>query len=307
MLNYESNRDLFSMSLKSMTGFSRVEGEYEGVTWYWEIRSVNGRGLDVRSRLGQGMEVLDTRIRALLAKTLSRGNVNIVLNMQHINGSVAIRLNEAALAQVIKAVDRARELMDSPPARVEGVLGLKGVLEFQDIEESEDLITSRQEHLILSFQSALEGLIASRKQEGQALADIIARQFDEIERLVTVVDSSASRRPEAIRERLKEQISRIVDSSRNLDEERLYQEAVLLATRCDVEEELKRLEQHIAAGRSLLVSDGPVGRKLDFLAQEFNREANTLCSKSNDGDVTQAGVALKVVIDQMREQVQNIE
>jgi len=295
------------MSLKSMTGFSRVEGEFQGVNWYWEIRSVNGRGLDVRSRLGQGMDALDTQIRALVSKAVSRGNVNIVLNMQRIDGSVEIRLNEAALAQVIKAVDRARELMNCPPARVESVLGLKGVLEFKEVEEDPGLVTSRLERMMETFKSALGELVVSREREGEALARIVARQLDEIESLVATVTKSGSRTPEAIAERLKEQISRIIEGNRKLDEDRLYQEAVLLATRCDVEEELKRLEQHIQAGRSLLESDGPVGRKLDFLAQEFNREANTLCSKSNDGDVTQAGVALKVVIDQMREQVQNIE
>ncbi len=295
------------MSLKSMTGFSRVEGASEGTCWYWELRSVNGRGLDIRTRLGQGMDAMDSQIRTKITKVLSRGNVNVTLSVQRTDGAMEIRLNEDALRQVFKAMERVQEMTKCAPLGVEGLLALKGVLETKEVVEDQEVVSARAAQMMETFDQALGDLVASRELEGRALLKVISDQIIEIERLVGVVSNSKSRTPEAIRARLKAQVDRLVEGNGSFDEDRLYQEVALLATRCDVEEELKRLEQHIQAARSLLSDGGPVGRKLDFLAQEFNREANTLCSKSNDGEVSQAGVALKVVIDQMREQVQNIE
>ncbi len=295
------------MSLMSMTGFSRVDASHNGVTWYWEIRSVNGRGLDVRTRLGSSGDALDAKVREAVAGAIKRGSVNVALHVQRQQGAVELRLNEDALAQVVVASERVRALTGCGAPSAEGVLAIKGVLETVEVDEDAEVVAARQGVMMESLVEALGDLVRARASEGRSLAEVVSYQFDEIERLVGVVAGSPARSVDAIRARLSEQVERLVVTQQGFDEARLHQEAVLLATRSDVEEELKRLETHIKAGRNLLSGGGPVGRKLDFLAQEFNREANTLCSKSNDGDVTQAGLALKVVIDQMREQVQNIE
>lgn len=295
------------MTLKSMTGFARSDGTLGAATWHWEARSVNGRGLDLRLRFPPGYEALEPKVREAVGRCLTRGNVSVNLAVGRQNAQGEIRLNEAALAQVIKAAARIRELTGSEAARPEGLLALKGVLEVADENDTPEAVEAAHAAMLEGFDSALEGLVAARGAEGQRLHVVIAEQLLEIERLVSVVEASPARTPEAIGKRLKEQVGRLLEADSGFDAARLHQEAVLLATRADVEEELRRLHAHIAAGRDLLSEPGAVGRKFDFLAQEFNREANTLCSKANDTDITRAGLALKVVIDQMREQVQNLE
>jgi uncharacterized protein (TIGR00255 family) len=294
------------MTLKSMTGFARRDGSAGGVSWHWEIRSVNGRGLEVRLRIPPGYEALEMPAREAVGKLLARGNVSANLSVRRDAVQGQLRLNEAALAQVLDAAERVRQLTGAGPASVEGLLAIKGVLEAGDDEE-QAASAALHAAMLQSLTEAVAALAAARASEGARLADVIAAQLGEIESLVGVVEVSPARTPDAIGRRLKETIARVIDGDNGLDPARLHQEAVLLATRADVEEELRRLRVHIAAARDLLAEKGAVGRKFDFLAQEFNREANTLCSKSNDTEITRAGLALKVLIDQMREQVQNIE
>ncbi len=295
------------MTLKSMTGFARRDGTSGAATWHWEVRSVNGRGLDVRLRFPPGYEALEPKVREAAGKELTRGSVSVSLSVGRQTAQSEIRLNEVALAQVIKAAERIRELTGGEAPRPEGLLSLKGVLEVADESDTPEAVEAAHAAMLTSFGEALAGLVAARSAEGARLAVVIADQLVEIERLVTAVEVSPARTPEAITKRLQELVGRLLEADNGFDPARLHQEAVLLATRADVEEELRRLRMHIAAARDLLAEPGAVGRKFDFLAQEFNREANTLCSKANDPDITRAGLALKVVIDQMREQVQNLE
>lgn len=293
------------MKINSMTGFARSEGASGPARWHWEVRSVNGRGLDLRLRLPPGLDTLEPGLREAAQKKLSRGNINATLNMQRETRAGSIRLNEAALMQVVAAAERARELTGGERPSVESLLQVRGVLEVAEPDETlgEDLAKA----ITASFQMVLDKLIEARRGEGARLAAIIAAQVDQIEILVAQAANAPSRSVDAIARRLAEQVQRLVHASPTLSSDRLHQEAVLLATRADIEEEVKRLTAHIAAARQLLGAGEPVGRQLDFLAQEFNREANTLCSKANDPEITRTGLALKTVIDQLREQVQNIE
>ena len=294
------------MSLKSMTGFARVDGASGPCAWYWEARSVNGRGLDVRMRLPPGYDKLEQRVRDAVAKRISRGNVTVSLSAER-RANVEVRLNEAALAQIITAANRVQELTGCERPRVEGLLALKGVLEVAETNENEEESSERHAAMLSGFEAVMHQLQAARAAEGERLAAVLRDQLATVERLVTTIEASPARTPAAITARIGEQVKRLMDTGNSFDPARLHQEAVLIATRADVEEELQRLRSHIAAARELLSEDGAVGRKFDFLAQEFNREANTLCSKSGDVEMTRAGLDLKVLIDQMREQVQNIE
>jgi uncharacterized protein (TIGR00255 family) len=296
------------MTISSMTGFARAGGTADSLTWTWEARSVNGRGLDVRLRLPPGYETLEIPARDAVAKRLARGNVAITLNLdkQQLNGSV--RLNEAVLADVIKATERVAALSGATKPDAAQLLMIKGVLESADqMTETADERAAREKAILQSFETTLDKLLEARRGEGTRLQEIIANQLMEIERLAGDVRVSPSRTPEAIVARLKDAIARLLDTTAPLDDERLHQEAMLLATRADVEEELQRLSAHVAGARDILGETGAVGRKLEFLAQEFNREANTLCSKANAVDITRLGLQLKTVIDQFREQVQNVE
>ena len=295
------------MTLKSMTGFARHDGSSGAAVWHWEVRSVNGRGLDVRLRFPPGYEALEPRVREAAGKQLTRGSISISLSVGRQAALSEIKLNEVALAQVLKAAERIRQITDTDPLRMDGLLAIKGVLEIADEADAPEAVEAAHAAMTQSFGVALDGLVAARAAEGKRLEAVIVDQLVEIERLVAIVEASPARTPEAIGARLKELVARLVDADNQFDPARLHQEAVLLATRADVEEELRRLRVHIAAARDLLTEAGAVGRKFDFLAQEFNREANTLCSKANATEITRAGLALKVVIDQMREQVQNIE
>ena len=295
------------MPLRSMTGFARGQGAFANVAWHWELRSVNGRSLDVRLRLPLGSEPLEQAARDLCAKRLARGNVTAALNMTRSGGGTVIRLNEATLLQLNAAAKRARELCDARPVSLDGLLAMRGVLEVADVTETEAEEAARGKAVLGSLADTLEALTADRSREGERLSRVFASQIDEIEALTLAAERSPQRTPQRIQARLTEQVQRLFGSSPQLDLDRLHQEAMLLAVKADIEEELQRLKSHIAEARSLLASAEPAGRKLDFLAQEFFREANTLCSKSNDTEITKIGLALKLVIDQLREQVQNIE
>ena len=295
------------MAIESMTGFARADGAYGDASWHWEIRSVNNRGLDVRLKLPFGYEALEPRVREGLAKRVTRGSINVTLAIDHEARAASVRVNEDVLQQVVALAQRMASNLGAEPPRVEALLALKGIVDVVDATEAEEVVAHRHVRMLEGLEVALDGLKAARASEGARLGDIIGAQIDEIARLADEIEASPARTPEAIRARLAEQVERLIGTGQGLDPQRLHQEAVMLATRADVDEELKRLAAHVAATRVLLGEGGPVGRKLDFLAQEFNREANTLTSKAADHDIARRGLALKVVIDQMREQVQNIE
>ncbi len=291
-----------------MTGFARTEGSNDSASWYWEARSVNGKGLDVRLRLPTGTEELEAPVRQRIAQAFKRGNVTVNLALQRRTGGVEIRINAEALAQVVAAAKRIEDALGPGPAMTpDALLAVRGVLETADAEESEEAREQRNEALIASLETCVVALAEARRSEGTKLASVLHRHVDEIEALIERIAASPARQPETIAARLAALVSRLANAEETLDRDRLHQEAVLIATRIDVEEEISRLRAHILAARELLAEEAAVGRRLDFLAQEFHREANTICSKSNDIDITQAGMALKVVIDQLREQVQNVE
>jgi uncharacterized protein (TIGR00255 family) len=295
--------------LKSMTGFARSDGRQGQLSWVWEIRSVNGRSLDLRTRLAPGFEAIEPRIKELAGKRLQRGNLQVNLTVNRDAGTSEIRLNEAVLAQILAAAAQIQALTGpgAAPLSVDALLSQRGVLEVRDVTENDAVNAAAYDGIVASFDGCLDALVAARASEGGRLAVVMADQLAEIERIVATVKASPARTPETIKARLAEQVGKLLEASTTFDAARLHQEAVLLATRADVEEELQRLTAHIAAARDLLALNEPVGRKFDFLTQEFNREANTLCAKSNDTEITRLGLTLKTIIDQMREQVANIE
>ena len=295
------------MPLNSMTGFGRSDGRHGQHSWAWEIRTVNGRGLEIRLRLPSGYDPLEQRVRELCKSHLTRGNCTIALSTQRDTSEVAARLNEGMFRQVAKAAEMAQEIANVAPPTLDGLLSLRGVIEMVEEEESEAETKARLDAVLASFETTVEAVQRARGEEGGHLAEVIAALLSEIETLVEQIERAPARTPEAISNRLREQIAKLLEEASSLDEQRLHQEAVLLAAKADVEEEIARLKAHIAAARDLLDAADPVGRRFEFLAQEFNREANTICSKSNDTEITQAGLALKAAIDRLREQVQNIE
>jgi len=295
------------MSINSMTGFGRDDGHDDHCSWHWEMRCVNGRGLDVRTRLPQGFESLETPVREACKARLGRGNCSIALTVTRESSTTGVRLNEDMFRQVAEIAQRAAEIANSPPPGLDGLLAMRGVIEFAEEEESEEKLEQRLVAIMASFNAVLDDVTRSRAEEGQRLSLELAALLKEIAELVESIESSPARKPEAIATRLREQLARIFEEAPSLDEDRVYQEAALIAAKVDVEEEVARLKAHIAAASDLLKSGEPVGRKFEFLTQEFNREANTICSKSNDTDITRSGLALKAAIDRMREQVQNIE
>ena len=296
-----------AQTLQSMTGFARSEGAFDGATWHWELRSVNNRGLDIRLRLPPGFEGLEAKARELITKAFTRGSINATLTFSRRARSGEIRLNQAALDRVLAIATRVSREIGAELPRVEALLGLKGVLDVADDAESDDQRGGELAAALSGLETAIASLAAARREEGARLKSVLTQQVSEIARLTESVEVSPARSVDAIRLRLADQVARLLETGQGLDPGRLHQEAVLLATRADVEEELKRLHAHVAAAQGLLSEGGAIGRKLDFLAQEFNREANTLTSKAADHDIARSGLALKVVIDQMREQVQNIE
>jgi uncharacterized protein (TIGR00255 family) len=295
------------MSVKSMTGFGRSAGVHGETSWHWEVRSVNGRGLELRFRMPSGLEGLEIKARSLAQEKLARGNCTLNLALRRETGQLAIRLNEAALSQALAAAERAQALTHKEAPNLDTLLAMRGVVEVVEGEESEEAHAKLEDALLKGLGAALDQLVAARKAEGARLASVMTNQLGQISDLVERVADASARQPQAIRQRLTEQVTRIMETGAGLDPERLHQEALLLAAKADIQEELDRLRAHVAAANDILAQDPPAGRGLEFLAQEFNREANTLCSKASDVEISRAGLELKTVIDQLREQVQNIE
>jgi uncharacterized protein (TIGR00255 family) len=295
------------MTLKSMTGFARADGVHGDTDWSWEARSVNGRGLELRLRLPSGFEALEIRVRGLAQEKLARGNCTLNLSVRRKAGTTEIRLNEAVLAQARAVAERAKALTDLKTARLDTLLSMRGVVEAVEAEESEEAHAALYHALLAGLARVLDELVYARAAEGERLEAVISKQLATIAALVGRASDAAARQPEALGARLAEQIARLTEASAGLDPERLHQEALLLVAKADIQEELDRLRAHLAAANELIESNQPVGRKIEFLAQELNREANTICSKASDIEISRTGIELKTVIDQLREQVQNIE
>jgi uncharacterized protein (TIGR00255 family) len=291
-----------------MTGFARAEGRAVDRGWTWEVRSVNGRGLEIRSRLPAGYEGLEIPIRERVARRFKRGNLWLTLTVSRSEGQSSVRINTEVLDQVLALVPEIQHrLVDFRPASAEGLLALRGVLEPIDDTLSDDERAAFERAVLGSLDHALDSLEHMRQQEGCRLTVVLRDHIERIANLCSKAESSAAAQPAAIFQRLKEQVAALGEITPPLSEERLVQEAALLASRADTREEIDRLKAHGEAARTLLSGEGPAGRRLDFLCQEFNREANTLCAKSSDVTLTRIGLDLKATIDQLREQVQNIE
>ncbi len=295
------------MGLQSMTGFGRFSDERDGLGVAWELRSVNGKGLEVRLRLPQGFERLEQPARQAFQQRFKRGNVNAALVVNRAGPQNQPLVNEAFLSDLAGLAKRLEEQFGAAPARADGLLALRGVLEPAEAQQDEEARAATDAAVLEALDRAIDDLEKARREEGEALRVVLSEQLDRIASLTGRAEADGSRDPEAIRARLTEQVRLLLDAAPPLDEARLHQEAAFLATKADIREEIDRLRMHVESARSLLQQDGPVGRKLDFLAQEFNRESNTLCSKSNAASVTAIGLELKSVVDQFREQVQNLE
>jgi uncharacterized protein (TIGR00255 family) len=296
------------VALASMTGFARADGEAEGLSWAWEVKSVNGKGLDLRLRVPPGWDQLEPALRGAVAARLKRGNVSVNLNIDKRAASGTLRINREVLGQVVALMREIGHEVDAAAPRLDGLLTIRGVIEAADEEEvTPEQREGRAAALLASFETVLARLAEMREGEGARLSDVLHRRLDEIATLVAEAESSAAAQPEAIRARLRELVASLVEAGATVSEDRLAQEAALLVGRADVREELDRLEAHVAAARDLLHEGTAIGRRFDFLCQEFNREANTLCSKSSDLELTRIGLALKSAIEQLREQVQNVE
>jgi uncharacterized protein (TIGR00255 family) len=295
------------MALSSMTGFARSHGVCGSYSWTWEIKSVNGKGLDLRLRLPPGWDAIEPTLRAAASETLARGSIQAGLAVERTGATLAVRVNTAVLeAVLIAARDVSRRIETSPPT-LDGLLGLKGVIEVGDVEENAQERRQAETAIVSGFAEAVAALAAMRRHEGGALAHVLGLRLNEIAALVERAELAPGRRPEAIRVRLAEQVATLLAQSDRFDPDRLHQEAILIAAKADVREELDRLVAHVAQVQQLIAQGGPIGRRLDFLAQELNREANTLCAKANDVELTNIGLALKAAVEQFREQVQNVE
>lgn len=290
-----------------MTGFARSEGGDARLIWTWEVKSVNGRALDVRCRVPQGYETLEAAARELAPRYCRRGTVQIGLTLDRSESALRLRVNQDLLDEVVTLANELRERTGAAPARVDGLLSIRGVLETVEDEDSPEARKAGFAALRADLETLLDRLVETRRAEGCRLGALLLDHLTSIEGLVEQAGGVAALQPDALRARLTEQIAALVDPVSGLSEDRLNQEVAILVGKADVREELDRLRSHIAAARDLLAEGGAVGRKLDFLCQEFNREANTLCSKSSDVDLTRLGLDLKNAIEQMREQVQNLE
>jgi uncharacterized protein (TIGR00255 family) len=297
-----------SAGVNSMTGFSRREGGGDGYRWTWEVKSVNSRNLDLRFRLPPGSDELESRARALAPARFTRGNVSVHLSLQRPDRARLVQVNRDALDQMLALAAELKDATDGQPVGVAGLLGLPGVLEpVSEEEESTEIRDARNLALIDSLAEAFDALVAARAEEGARLVAIMGERLAEIETHRTAAEALASNQPAAAQQRLRDQIDQLLGAENPLSEERLAQEVALIVARGDVREELDRLAAHVASAHELIGEGGAIGRRLDFLCQEFNREANTLCSKSSDLELTRIGLDLKAAVERLREQVQNVE
>jgi uncharacterized protein (TIGR00255 family) len=295
------------MALSSMTGFARHHGSSGPYAFEWELKSVNAKGFDFRMRLPPGWDDIETPARKRATELLSRGTVYANLSIKRASATSSVRINDDVLASIMRVASDISKTTGAAPPSVDGLLAIKGVIEVVEPESDEAELQAAKTAVTASFEQALQSLIEMRKREGTALGQILAQRMDDIEKLAKRAEAAPGRKPEAIKARLAEQIAVLLETSDRFDPDRLSQEAVMIAAKADIREELDRIASHIAQTRELLAKGGAVGRRLDFLAQEFNREVNTTCSKSNDVELTNTGLEMKNVVEQFREQVQNLE
>jgi uncharacterized protein (TIGR00255 family) len=293
------------MGISSMTGFARTEGEAAGISWSWELKSVNGKSLDLRLRLPPGFDGLEVSLRAALGGRLRRGNISANLTVNR-TAPPAIRINREMLARVVALLGELAGEVEAAPPRLDGLIGLRGVIETVE-DDPDDVIDARRAAIAAGWIAALDRLATSRNEEGARLGGILSSQLAELTELVAAASASAAAQPEALRARLQQSLAALTDLAPTMPPERVAQEMALLVSRGDVREELDRLRAHLAQAGDLVAKGDGVGRQLDFLCQELNREANTLCSKSADIELTRIGLALKLAVEQFREQVQNLE
>jgi uncharacterized protein (TIGR00255 family) len=293
------------VGISSMTGFARADSDGPGISWIWEVKSVNGKSLDLRLRLAQGFDALEPQLRALLAQRFRRGNFSASLAVTR-TAPTALRVNRVALAQLLALMNELAGEIEAAPPRLDGLLALRGVVEPAE-DEADTVLEERRQAVLGGWMMALDRLAIARAEEGARLAVVLRGQTAEITALVKAAADCAAAQPVAIRARLQTMLANVADLVPGMLVDRVAQEMALLIARSDVREELERLRAHIEQATDLLQQEEAVGRRLDFLCQEFNREANTLCSKSADIELTRIGLALKAAVEQFREQVQNIE
>lgn len=294
------------MSVSSMTGFARADGAHGKTRWTWELKSVNGRGLEMRFRLPPGNDALELKLRAALSAKLKRGSIFSNLQIASDGGETRLALNKDALSDVAVAMEEIRKRIDCAPPQAESILALRGVMESADDDLDDAPRAALNDAVLRSYDEAVESLVSAREKEGAAMMRVVAGHVDEIERLTAAAEADPGAALSAIRDRIAAQLAELLEDGA-IDEERLAQESAAMAVKADVREELNRLTAHVEAARELLRRGGAVGRELDFLTQELNRETNTLCSKAQNMDLKRTGLELKKVIDQLREQVQNVE
>ena len=295
------------MALSSMTGFARGHGVAGTYAWAWEIKSVNAKGLDLRLRLPPGWDAVEVPVRARAAEKLARGTVYANLTVDRKGVAPAVKVNEPVLAAVLATLKGLAGKVEAAPPSLDGILALKGVIEVSETDESEEAKRTAEAAIVAGFTQALADLLVMRRAEGTTLGTLLSARLAEISALAARAEQAPGRKPEAIKARLAEQVATLLNASQRFDSDRLYQEAILLAAKADIREELDRLASHVTQAEKLIADGGAVGRRLDFLAQELNRESNTLTAKANDVELTNIGLELKSVVEQFREQVQNLE
>lgn len=295
------------MTVASMTGFSRAHGACGPWAYAWEMKSVNAKGLDLRLRVPPAFDAVEIKARAAIAARLARGSVVANLTAKRLDEAAPARINRPALDKLLAALDDVPLHANLRPASLDGLLTIPGIVDIVQPDEDEAQRAALETHILRALDAALDALVAARQNEGAAMAHVLRARLDRIGELAAQADALPGRQPDAIRARLGQQIARLMESVEGFDPARLHQEAVLIAVKSDIREELDRLKAHVASARSLLDAGGPIGRRLDFFAQELGRESNTLCAKSGDASLTALGLDMKIEIEQWREQVQNIE
>jgi uncharacterized protein (TIGR00255 family) len=295
------------MVLSSMTGFARSHGASGPYAFEWELKSVNAKGFDLRMRLPPGWDELESFAKKRASEVLSRGTVYANFNVKRTNATSTVRVNEDVLASIVRIAGMLAGRIDAVAPSIDGLLSIKGVIEVVEPENDEVEDKAARDAAAAAFDQALGHLVDMRQREGAALGQILLQRMNEIEQLARKAEAAPGRKPDAVKARLAEQIAMLLETSDRFDPDRLNQEALLIAAKADIREELDRIASHVAQAREMIAKGGPVGRRLDFLAQEFNREVNTCCSKSNDIELTNTGLEMKNVVEQFREQVQNLE
>ncbi|PHR60490.1 MAG: YicC family protein [Robiginitomaculum sp.] len=293
------------MTIMSMTGYGRVEGQFKDWSWVWEVRSVNGKSLDSRLRLPPGFENLDPQIRKQIASKLNRGNLQISLTMNTVAGANAYKINHEWLETLIVEGKKVAEKNYVKPATLDGLYRVYGVITEQTEQASDPRLKKRNDALLKSLNVMLVALVKARRTEGDALAIILSECVRAFEKLCKAARKCDGAQAKQIKKKYVAKLGELLADK--VSEEKLLQEIAILAVKADVREELDRLDAHIAQAKSLIIKGSPIGRKIDFLSQEFIREINTMCSKSTDIELTQIGLEMKSLIEQFREQAANVE